>query len=50
MATNDIINYTNENHSWQVVANKLKVPYVMGGENVYTWHDQSCQGHTLVAK
>jgi hypothetical protein len=34
----------------QLVANKLKVSYIMGNENAYEWHDHMCQGCTLVTK
>ncbi len=33
----------------QLVANKLKVSYLLGGENAYMWHDHMCQGYTLIA-
>jgi hypothetical protein len=50
MATYGTTSCINENHSWQLVVNKLKVLYLMGGENADTWHDHMCQGCTLIAK
>ncbi len=28
------------------ITSKLKVSYLMGGENAHMWHDRMCQGHT----
>jgi hypothetical protein len=40
----------NHNFFIPLVANKLKVSYLMGNENAYSWHGDMCQIHTLVAK
>ncbi len=34
----------------QLVANKLKVSYLMGEENAYMWHGHMCQGHISFSK